>query len=197
MASRKIEDLDPRFRPKAQQALDQWNSPLTGMDVRLTCTLRTFAEQAIEYSRGRTTAGVPCVHDGVARPIRSCPTHPWGSTVTGAQAGFSWHNYGLAVDVAPFVSGKPVWKYVKGGLWDQMAVIGKSVGMIWGGDWVRKDRPHFEWHPGYTTSGTNGVRLAKKRFDAGKNPIPLSTDNAFDDVISGGSSTIGGTGNEP
>ena len=67
--------------------------------------------------------------------------------VTNARAGQSMHNYGLAVDVAPYTSGQT------GTInWDEkttqfqsMVTALKAQGLAWGGDWVHfKDYDHFQ-----------------------------------------------------
>jgi len=172
MPSRKIEDLDVRFQPFVQKAMVLWNAPENGsMDVRITCTQRSWAEQDEDYAKGRTAPGEPCTHEEVWRPVGTCKVHPLGLSVTAAVGGMSWHNYGIAIDVAPFIAGKPAWSYKKGGIWDRIADLGRSVGMEWGGTWRKPDRPHFEWHPGYKTTG---IRIVKGKWEAGERPIQLN-----------------------
>jgi peptidoglycan L-alanyl-D-glutamate endopeptidase CwlK len=54
---------------------------------------------------------------------------------------FSWHGYGLAVDVIhrtkQWNAGTPWFAAV--------AVIFKRHGCKWGGDWKSADLPHFQW----------------------------------------------------
>lgn len=66
---------------------------------------------------------------------------PPTTTVPG---GRSWHNYGLAIDLAfkgtsPFAATNP---------WSMLGEVGKEAGFDeWGGDWEEfPDRPHLEWH---------------------------------------------------
>lgn len=84
--------------------------------------MRTIEEQHRLYAQGRTIPG----------PI-----------VTRARGGYSNHNYGLAVDLCPFVNGRPAWDFRDG-----FIAIGKAaevVGLAWGGDWVKFiDLPHVE-----------------------------------------------------
>jgi peptidoglycan L-alanyl-D-glutamate endopeptidase CwlK len=88
-----------------------------------------MAEQARLYAQGRTAPG---------------------AIVTKAQPGSSWHNFGLAFDVAPLVNGRPAWPNDEA-LWDLIGRYGKAAGLDWGGDFLTiKDRPHFEYHPGLT-----------------------------------------------
>lgn len=82
MPSRRIEDLHPCLQEKARQLIELCKAE--GIEIRVTSTLRTFAEQAQLYAQGRTKPG---------------------QIVTRAKPGQSWHNYGLAVDVCPFFIG--------------------------------------------------------------------------------------------
>lgn len=61
--------------------------------------------------------------------------------VTNADAGQSYHNYGVAVDLAFVVNGKITWddKYYKNiGRW------ANQVGLTWGGNWHFVDYPHIQ-----------------------------------------------------
>lgn len=63
--------------------------------------------------------------------------------VTNAKGGFSWHNYGLAVDVV-YRDKKGKFTWDDNLPWDKLGELGKAVGLEWGGDWQFKDRPHFQ-----------------------------------------------------
>jgi peptidoglycan L-alanyl-D-glutamate endopeptidase CwlK len=93
-----------------------------GIDLHITSGMRTFEEQQALYDQGRTKPG---------------------KIVTKAKPGTSFHNYGLAIDVIPFVDSKPDWNTK---LWPEISDIGKGLGFSWGGDWKTfKDLPHFEF----------------------------------------------------
>lgn len=86
--------------------------------------VRTWAEQNALYAQGRTTPG---------------------KIVTNAQAGYSWHNFGCAVDCEPeIVDGEIDWN-ADHPQWKRMEVVGVSLGLISGADWIRLvDAPHFQ-----------------------------------------------------
>lgn len=67
-----------------------------------------------------------------------------GRGVTNAGALLSYHNHRLAFDVVPteYLSMSD-WNPA-GPLWATIGAIGKSVGLEWGGDWKKKDFPHFQ-----------------------------------------------------
>ncbi|MEZ5046603.1 MAG: M15 family metallopeptidase [Chitinophagaceae bacterium] len=92
-----------------------------GIDLRVVQGFRTVAEQDKLYAQGRTAPG---------------------NKVTNARGGQSNHNFGLAVDVVPFVNGQPDWNTKKYPLLGQ---IGMSRGLEWGGKWKTiLDLPHFQ-----------------------------------------------------
>jgi hypothetical protein len=98
---------------------------LQGIGLSVVSTRRTCADQNAKYEEGRTAPG----------PI-----------VTNARGCQSWHVVGRAFDV-DIVRGPKDWQTV--------GAIGKSLGLVWGGDFggasaVLKDYGHFEYHPGLT-----------------------------------------------
>ena len=81
------------------------------------------------YNQGRTTSG---------------------DIVTNAQAGESYHNYGLAVDVVTDHNGTPDWSEHDARI---RGPIGQSLGLEWGGSWSGfKDLPHFQLTTGLSAS---------------------------------------------
>jgi peptidoglycan L-alanyl-D-glutamate endopeptidase CwlK len=107
-----IETLHPSIRVLAQALLQR------RPDLVMVSAFRSDEAQAILFEQGRTTPG----------PI-----------VTHARAGRSWHNYGLAFDVA---------RRGGGPIGEDVGAAGRAVGLKWGGDF--DDPPHFEYHPGLT-----------------------------------------------
>jgi peptidoglycan L-alanyl-D-glutamate endopeptidase CwlK len=92
-----------------------------GIDLRVVSGYRSLEHQQRLYEKGRTRKG---------------------NIVTNAPAGFSYHNYGFAVDVCEFVDGKPHWGSKH---WDTIGRMGKKHGLVWGGDWKSLvDKPHFQ-----------------------------------------------------
>ena len=122
MASRSVNLLRPIFRPMAQGLLDDCKA--ANIDLLVTCTIRSLAEQDALYAQGRTMPG----------PI-----------VTNAKAGQSAHNWGLAIDVVPMVNGKPEWNG-HDLVWQEIGRLGQKRGMVWYGAPESKfhEMPHFE-----------------------------------------------------
>lgn len=107
-------------------------------DIRVVQGLRTYAEQDALFAQGRTKTG---------------------DKVTNARGGFSNHNFGLAVDLCPFLNAQALWHNTS-----TFNAIGKAVhelgGLEWGGDWKFIDRPHVQL-PGLTIS------LCRQFFEKG------------------------------
>lgn len=92
---------------------------------------RTWAQQNVDYAQGRTST-------------------PHGHIITDARGGQSMHNYGMAVDVVPYLRGD-------GGAlnwnpatpqYQAMVDAIKAQGVAWGGDWANAaelgDYDHFQ-----------------------------------------------------
>jgi peptidoglycan hydrolase-like protein with peptidoglycan-binding domain len=81
-----------------------------------------------------------------------------GKGVTKVRGGGSWHNYGLAVDIV-FYNARgsgPSWDAPKKA-WNRLGAVGKAAGFTqWGGDWGW-DMPHFQYHPGVSSSAYDMV----------------------------------------
>jgi peptidoglycan LD-endopeptidase CwlK len=107
--SRNLNDLVPEVRPLVDAFLAAGSA--AGIDILVTCTLRTNAEQEALYAQGRTTPG----------PI-----------VTNAKPGTSAHNYGMAIDIVPIVNGKPDWVGTHP-VWNQLGQLGEAAGLEWAG----------------------------------------------------------------
>jgi hypothetical protein len=138
MASRKIEDLYKDFQPLVRKFLDEANQLTSPWQTFITDGFRSFEEQDALFAQGRTTPG---------------------KIVTNARGGQSWHNYGLAVDVAFQKDGKLSYD---SGLYAKIAPIGKRLGFIWGGDWKKFiDKPHFAWHPDVTLAQAQAGKRPK------------------------------------
>lgn len=123
-AARTSHDLQlvaPRFREAVIAALADCHA--AGLDAYVYEAYRSPELQALYYARGRTV--IP-------------PTQP----VTNAHSNlYSWHGYGLAVDV---ISASRDWGVTRAWRAAQ-ADIFKRHGLKWGGDWKMQDLPHFQW----------------------------------------------------
>ncbi|MGG4142951.1 M15 family metallopeptidase [Paenibacillus algorifonticola] len=111
-----------------------------GVPIVITQGLRTYAEQDGLYAQGRTKAG---------------------AIVTNARAGYSFHNFGVAIDFALLSDdGRSVYWDTKRDAdkdgvadWSEVVTEAKALGFAWGGDWTSfKDAPHFEMTFGLSTA---------------------------------------------
>jgi D-alanyl-D-alanine dipeptidase len=123
----RIQELHPAVRPIFEAFITACEAAL-GVRIRITQGWRSTEAQQHLYEQGRT------------RP---------GKIVTHAPGGSSYHNYGLAVDLAVL---SPDGAQVQ---WDyDMATLtpmAQKYGLEWGGDWKSiKDRPHFQKSFGLT-----------------------------------------------
>jgi len=129
--------VSPDFAILVRNAADTLASD--GTFLLVVSGLRTAAEQNTLYAQGRTTPG---------------------HIVTNAQAGFSMHNYGLAVDVVPYLSGQTGALNWTVGTPQYQAMVAalKAQGLVWGGDWKSlADYDHFQM-PQLPNSPTAAMR---------------------------------------
>lgn len=113
---------------------------IPSLSIQVTQGLRTWPEQNALYQQGRTTPG---------------------NIVTYAAAGFSWHNYGMAVDLVPedIMPGQPDWDSTHPA-WQKMIATGISLGLVSGSTWSRgeKDNPHFQLTGRFPVTPNDEVR---------------------------------------
>ena len=114
--------LAPRFRAAVDAALADCRA--AGLDAYVYEAYRSQELQSLYFARGRTE--IP--------PLQ---------TVTNAASNlYSWHGYGLAVDVISYSHG---WSRPES-WFAEVAAVFKRHDCRWGGDWKMKDLPHFQWH---------------------------------------------------
>lgn len=116
-------NMNPDFVDRVNGMIEQLRGE--GFDVRVIAGFRSFAEQQQRYDQGRQTPG----------PIE-----------TDFQGGHSWHNYGLAVDIAlNDDDGSPAWPEDSSPFWQRLGDVAVVHGTTWGG--LRGYPPHVEYHP--------------------------------------------------
>lgn len=127
-SEKNIATLDPRVQPLARKLIE--TAKEQGINARVICGTRTYAEQNELYAQGRTKPG---------------------KIVTKAKGGYSWHNFGLAFDVGIFSSNGKTY-YGESNSYAVCGKIGESLGLEWGGSWKEfQDEPHFQLNSkGYT-----------------------------------------------
>ena len=113
--------LAPQFRDAVEKAITACNAD--GLDAFVYESYRSQELQSEYYARGRTVI----------------PPH---DTVTNAASNlYSWHGYGLAVDV---ISRSKQWDQPEE-WFAKVAEHFRANGCRWGGEWKMKDLPHFQW----------------------------------------------------
>ncbi|OME29399.1 M15 family metallopeptidase [Paenibacillus sp. FSL E2-0274] len=136
-----------------------------GVPILITQGLRTIAEQNALYEQGRSKPG---------------------AIVTNARGGYSYHNFGLAVDFALLLpNGSSVsWDmnrdYNGNNIKDWIEVVeeAKKLGFDWGGDWTSfKDYPHFQM--------VFGLTLTQLRAGAKPSEIAMAKATAIIDRLKG------------
>lgn len=116
--SRRLDDLDPRFRPLAMELLARCVEQ--GIAVMVIDTLRTPAEHAENLRKGVSWTTRSKHLDGLAIDI--CPYH-------------SWQLHGP--DKLQWDAADPAWSAI--------GRIGEELGLRWGGRWKQRDLGHFEY----------------------------------------------------
>lgn len=98
-----------------------------GIIIRVVQGLRSWTQQDALYAQGRTTPGL---------------------IVTKVRGGYSYHNFGLAVDCVPddpsLPGYQPDWN-ANHPSWKRMEAVGQSLGLDSGAVWrTFPDAPHFQ-----------------------------------------------------
>lgn len=115
-----LNKLHPWVKQKANELISLCKK--NGIEIVITQTLRTKAEQDALYAQGRTTPG---------------------KKVTNAKYPQSLHCWGIGFDFVPIIGGKAMWNRTD--LFDKVGLLGESIGLEWGGRWKSiVDRPHFQ-----------------------------------------------------
>lgn len=144
-SQKNLDTLLPKVRPVFVQLLDSLREHFASKGVipKYISGTRTYAEQDALYAKGRTAPG----------PI-----------VTRARAGFSNHNFGLALDIGLFLADgryledTPFYK-------DIGKVAAKFPQIEWGGSWKFVDEPHVEFKTGLS------LAQMRERVSSGKSIV--------------------------
>lgn len=142
-----IATLHPRVQPYAVALIR--GAAEKSITIKGISGTRTEAEQAALYAQGRSAPG----------PI-----------VTYAPPWYSNHNFGLAFDIGVFMGGRYLDASPR---YATVGALGKSLGLVWGGDWRNADEPHFELHPPWAAdlSESQLITELRHRHQLGKDPF--------------------------
>jgi RHS repeat-associated protein len=122
-----IGKLDKRVRQSATKFINDTQEQL-GVKLEIIETYRTGKQQNLYYAKSRTREELDAV--GLTN-VEARPDLKWA---TDAIAGKSYHNYGLALDVANTAGGE---------ITSEVAQIGIKNGFEWLGGY-KGDKPHFQ-----------------------------------------------------
>lgn len=157
MIDRDISNLYPPVARFVGSFIDSWNKQYPAHPVQVFEARRSWERQGELYAQGRTV--------GMSAP-----------KVTKAPAGFSWHQYGLAVDIVfdsdPVRPGlQPTWDSKLP--WNLLGDVGKDYSLAWAGDWIGfPEKPHFE--------KTYGLQITEAHEIAGPEHDVSAVWNALD-----------------
>lgn len=127
VTNNRIQTLDPRLHIPATDFINEVEEK-EGMTLRVSDAYRSIEAQDELYAQSRTKPG------------------PWA---TDAKGGQSYHNYGLAIDVAEIKNKMTTGRRMT----ENIAKIAEKFGFEWGGYWPppKTDYPHFEMTFGQST----------------------------------------------
>lgn len=134
-----LDNLHPAFRARLVRGLARANA--AGLPVHLFEGLRSFTRQEALYAQGRTMPG----------PI-----------ITRARGDLSWHQYGLAADLAFDKDAKtPKVEWTWNGNWALLGAIMMHEGLVWYGSPGSpfREAPHFQLAtPGLTITRAKALK---------------------------------------
>lgn len=133
--------------PKLAERVRMMAQMLEGENITIQVVqgLRSWKEQEALWQQGRDS-------EGNIIDAKQVVTH--------AEAGHSYHCFGLAVDVAPFDGGIPDWN-ASHPAWMRIVAIGESVGLVSGSKWrTFPDWPHFQMTGFLPASPDESIRAA-------------------------------------
>lgn len=134
-----LHGLQLAVQPLARRSLNAIKA--SGRNVRMISGTRSYEAQNALFRKGRF--GNP------------------GPRVTNARGGQSWHNFGLAWDIALFTDAGAYLAATPP--YAAASLAGKIAGLEWGGDWKSfPDTPHYQ-----LASGGERIAVARARFEAG------------------------------
>jgi D-alanyl-D-alanine carboxypeptidase len=124
--------------------------------IGVTQGLRTDAEQEAYFAQGRQSlATVNVLRSNVN--LAAITAEENEKPVTNAPPGYSWHAFGLAVDLVPesVTTGQPDWDEMHP-VWEEIVQKGESLGMTSGIEW--HDMPHLQLTGIFPVTPSNEVR---------------------------------------
>jgi peptidoglycan LD-endopeptidase CwlK len=135
ISEKRLSEVYPGLADKVRQMAAQLEAE--GIDIRVTQSLRPWKEQEALYEQGRSQPG---------------------EIVTNARPGYSWHQFGLAVDVAPLTPQGVDWN-TSHPVWVRIVAVGESLGLFPGAEFRSfPDWPHFQLTGRFPVTPTDECR---------------------------------------
>jgi len=145
-SEKNIETLHPKVHSYARALVTAARAQ--GIIVKIISGTRSYAEQAVLYEKYKN--GGP----------------------QAAPPGKSNHNFGLAFDIGVFTGSSDPEKaktyQPESGAYDAVGALATNIGLSWGGNWKKKDKPHYELRPGWADDLSEPemiVELARRKDD--------------------------------
>ena len=137
------------------------------IDIKVISGTRTYAQQHALYLQGRSPLDV--VNAARAKASMDPITEKENQhEVTPCDEGHSNHNFQIAFDIGIFESTNYI---AESPLYKAVAILGKQLGLTWGGDWHSfQDEPHYELRPYWAKDLSETAMLdeLRQRTDSGK-----------------------------
>jgi len=150
VSMKRLSLVEPTLAQLITMLSEQMSEP-----IGVTQGLRTKAEQDALYAQGRYSVDV--VND-LRKIVNLAPIDARDNvkTVTNAASGYSWHEFGMAVDVVPMESFvNPDWDESHP-VWNELVTKGQALGLTSGVAW--NDEPHFQLTGRFPETPTSEVR---------------------------------------
>lgn len=145
---RRLDLLDPKFLPLVDTLRDELKSK--GFDARVSTSLRTPFQQARLWRQSRAREEIDAkisellaAGAGYLADVLETVGPQSGKPVTKAPPGFSWHQWGEAVDFFVVVDGAAVWN-PSHPFYLELARTAEVLGLLPGRVFKTSDPPHVQ-----------------------------------------------------
>lgn len=150
ISEKRLELVHPKLASLIRTLAEDASEP-----IGVTQGLRNSKEQSALYAQGRQPLdSVNALRAAVGLAPLDADENI--EPVTHAKPGYSWHEFGLAVDVVPFESsGEADWDEAHP-IWSELVDSGEMLGLTSGKSW--NDEPHFQLTGRFPETPTDEVR---------------------------------------
>lgn len=143
MSLARLTQVHPTLDAKVCKIVFEFEEAHPGDTLVVAQGMRRWADQERLWLQGR---------DGTGKVVNP------GKVVTNAQPGYSWHEFGLAVDLVPkSLLAAPDWGPTSP-LWPEVTALAEKHGLVCGSCWMHKDLPHVQLTGIFPVTPTDEVR---------------------------------------